>query len=116
LRSNLPKGGHSRGGVTTKIIALTPSRSLLCKPREGNGRNRQPDRLVAGAPTPQIATQSPAGQWDRPTICGLPCGKLLADRAFNANWLRKALAEAGIEAVIPPKSNRRLSAEIDRDT
>jgi transposase len=36
-------------------------------------------------------------------IDGLSCRQLLADRAFDANWVREALAEAGIEAVIPPK-------------
>ncbi len=35
-------------------------------------------------------------------IAGLACGKLLADRAFDANWLREVLIEAKIEAVIPP--------------
>ena len=49
-------------------------------------------------------------------IEGLTCGQLLADRAFDANWLRDTLAEAGIVAVIPPKSNRRFPAEFDRDT
>ncbi len=49
-------------------------------------------------------------------IEGLSCGTLLADRAFDANWLREALAEAGIDPVIPPKCNRRLPAEFDRDT
>ena len=49
-------------------------------------------------------------------IEGLSCGKLLADRAFDANWLREALADARIEAIIPPKSNRRFLAEFDRDT
>ena len=49
-------------------------------------------------------------------IEGLTCGQFLADRAFDANWLRDALNEAGIEPVIPPKSNRRLPAEFDRDT
>ena len=49
-------------------------------------------------------------------IAGLACGKLLADRAFDANWLREALTEAKIEAVIPPKSNRRFPAEFDRHT
>ena len=48
--------------------------------------------------------------------CKLFCGKLLAGRAFDAKWLREALAEARIEAVIPPKSNRRLAAEFDRET
>lgn len=49
-------------------------------------------------------------------IEGLSGGQLLADRAFDANWLRETLAEAGTEAVIPPKSNRRFPAEFDRDT
>ena len=49
-------------------------------------------------------------------IEGLACGKLLADRVFDANWLREALTEAKIEAVIPPKSNRRFPAEFDRHT
>jgi len=49
-------------------------------------------------------------------IEGLTCGQLLADRAFDANWVREALAEAGIEAVIPPKSNRRFPPDFDRDT
>ena len=49
-------------------------------------------------------------------IAGLACGKLLADRAFDANWLREALTDAKIEAVIPPKSNRRFPADFDRDT
>ena len=49
-------------------------------------------------------------------IEGLTCGQFLADRAFDANWLREALNDAGIKAVIPPKSNRRFPAEFDRDT
>ena len=39
---------------------------------------------------------------------GLTCGQFLADRAFDANWVREALSEAKIEPVIPPKSNRRF--------
>ena len=49
-------------------------------------------------------------------IDGLICGQFLADRAFDANWLRDALTEQGIEPVIPPKSNRLFPAEFDRDT
>jgi hypothetical protein len=49
-------------------------------------------------------------------IEGLTCGQFLADRAFDADWLRDTLAEKGIEPVIPPKSNRRFPAEFDRDT
>lgn len=47
---------------------------------------------------------------------GLACGQLLADRAFDANWVRDALTEKGIVPVIPPKSNRRFPAQFDRDT
>ena len=49
-------------------------------------------------------------------IDGLTCGQFLADRAFDANWLRDLLTDIGIEPVIPPKSNRRFPAEFDRDT
>ena len=41
-------------------------------------------------------------------IEGLTYGPLLADRAFDAKRVREALAGVGIEAVIPPKSSRRL--------
>jgi transposase len=44
-------------------------------------------------------------------IEGLSCGHLLADRAFDANWLRDALSAAKIKAVIPPKSNRLFPAD-----
>lgn len=47
---------------------------------------------------------------------GLTCGQLLADRAFDANWVREALTGAKIEAFIPPRSNRRFPADFDRDT
>ncbi|WP_245155781.1 transposase [Paracoccus ravus] len=40
----------------------------------------------------------------------------IADRAFDANWVRETLAGAGIEPVIPPKSNRRFPAAFDRET
>ncbi|MEM1149251.1 MAG: transposase [Pseudomonadota bacterium] len=49
-------------------------------------------------------------------IEGLACGQFLADRAFDANWVREALTEAKIEALIPPKSNRRFPADFDCDT
>lgn len=49
-------------------------------------------------------------------IEGLSCGQFLADRAFDANWVREALDAADIKAVIPAKSNRRFPADFDRDT
>lgn len=47
---------------------------------------------------------------------GLTCGQFLADRAFDADWVREALIEKKIVPVIPPKSNRRFPAEFDQDT
>ncbi|MCC5956237.1 MAG: transposase [Natronohydrobacter sp.] len=46
------------------------------------------------------------------------CGQLqlLADRAFDADWLRTALVKRSIAPVIPPKSNRRFPAEFDKET
>lgn len=49
-------------------------------------------------------------------IDGLSAGHLLADRAFDADWLRSDLLERGITPVIPPKSNRRFPAEFDKET
>jgi len=83
--------------VTTRIMALTDALGKLID-----------FRLLPGQAHDLRGTAA--------LTCGLSCGKLPADRAFDANWLRTALADAKIEAVIPPKSNRRFPAEIDRDT
>jgi transposase len=47
-------------------------------------------------------------------IEGLSCEMLLADRAFDANWLRASLQEMETTPVIPPKSNRKFPPEFDR--
>jgi transposase len=49
-------------------------------------------------------------------IRALSAGYLLADRAFDADWLRDDLSVRGITPIIPPKSNRRFPAEFDRET
>ena len=49
-------------------------------------------------------------------IRGLSAGHLLADRAFDADWLRNDLLDRGITAVILPKSNRKFPAEFDKET
>jgi len=41
---------------------------------------------------------------------------MLADRAFDADWLRSALDKQDITPVIPPKSNRRFPANFDKET
>ncbi len=49
-------------------------------------------------------------------IDGLAADHLLADRAFDADWLRSDLSEREIAPVIPPKSNRRFPAQFDKET
>ena len=39
-----------------------------------------------------------------PLIRGVPFGALLADKAFDANWLLEDLNARGASAVIPPKT------------
>lgn len=38
---------------------------------------------------------------------------LLADKAFDADWLLKELDDKGAKAVIPPKSNRKIQRDFD---
>ncbi len=49
-------------------------------------------------------------------IENLASGSLLADRAFDADWLRQALIDRKITPVIPPKSNRKFPATFDKET
>lgn len=48
-------------------------------------------------------------------IRSLSGGHLLADRAFDADWLRNALLDRDITPVIPPKSNRKFPADFDKE-
>jgi transposase len=45
-----------------------------------------------------------------PLIKGVSFDALLADKAFDADWLLQDLDERGATAVIPPKTNRKSSA------
>lgn len=42
-----------------------------------------------------------------------PTKELLADRGYDADWLRKALAERGIAACIPARAKRKNPAPHD---
>ena len=42
-----------------------------------------------------------------------PAERLIADKAYDANWLRQALAERGVEAVIPTTSSRKQPIPYD---
>lgn len=49
----------------------------------------------------------------RPLIDGVSFDALVADKAFDANWLRTDLAVHGVQVVIPPRKHRK--AQIDYD-
>lgn len=48
-----------------------------------------------------------------PLIDGVDFGALLADKAFDADWLLEELDSRGASAIIPPKSNRKLLRDYD---
>ena len=48
-----------------------------------------------------------------PLIDGLDFSALLADKAFDADWLREELDQRGCVAVIPPRSNRKVQFDYD---
>ena len=43
-----------------------------------------------------------------------PARELLGDKGYDAGWLRQALADRGIAACIPSKSNRRKPLPYDK--
>ena len=88
--------GKSRGGMTTKILALTDALGNLID-----------FKLMPGQAHGLVKT--------RELLAGVYCQSLLADKAFDADWLRDLLAERSIEAVIPPKSNRQNPASCDME-
>lgn len=90
--------GRSRGGRPTKIHALTDARGrprvLLLTPGNVN------DGTMAAA---LLAKAGP--------IC-----RLIADKAYDADALRRRLAERGAEALIPPTASRKTLIPHDRRT
>src|SRR5687768_139508 len=88
--------GRSRGGLTTKIVALVDALGNLV-------------RFVL------LPGQRHDGVGARPPIEGVAFGALLGDKAFDADWLRSDLDDRSAAAVIPPKTNRKGAINFDRD-
>src|SRR5919199_1584784 len=88
--------GRSRGGLTTKIVALVDALGTLVR-----------FVLLPGQHHDLVGV--------RPLIEGVAFGALLGDKAFDADWLRAELNDRGGAAVIPPKANRRAAISFDRD-
>jgi transposase len=81
--------GRSRGGLTAKIHALTDAAGLTVK--------------IVNTPSQAHNIQATAE-----LLTGIRNGQMvLADRAYDAEWLRAVAAHAGGWANIPPKRNRR---------
>ena len=48
-------------------------------------------------------------------IRGVSFDALLADKAFDADWLLQYLDQRGATAVIPPKANRKIQRDYDAE-
>lgn len=91
--------GVSRGGLSTKIMALVDrnGKTVQCLVVPGN-RSETPElfNLLEGIPLEYI-------------------NELLGDKAYDSDDIRDKLAEAGIIATIPPRSNRINPASYDKE-
>ena len=81
--------GRSRGGLTTKIHTLVnenglPLRFLLTS---GEAHDAPPARILLD----QIQ----------------PSQSVIADKAYDADWIRRLIWERGGEAVIPSRTRRK---------
>ena len=89
--------GRSRGGLTTKIHVLVNDVGLPLKVHL----------------TPGQAHDGPVADV---LLRGLQPGQaVLADKAYDANWIRELIWEQGAEAVIPSKSDRKIPIPFDRE-
>src|ERR1700712_3990855 len=88
--------GKSRGGWTTKIVALTDALGNLVR-----------FSLLPGQRHETIGVA--------PLIEGITFGALIADKAFDANWIIQEMDERGAAVVISQHPKRRKPREIDRD-
>jgi transposase len=93
--------GHSRGGLTSKIHVVVDAKGLPVRLGLTGGQVR--DNKLCAVLLNQLARHT----------------RLLADRVYDADWMRPLVAEQGAWANIPPKRNRRdpicFSAYLYRD-
>jgi transposase len=79
--------GRSRGGLTTKIVALVDALGTLARVV-----------LLPGQRHDSVGVE--------PLITGVEFDALIADKAFDIDWIRAELNERGAMAVSPPKTDR----------
>ena len=96
--------GRSRGGLTTKVLALTDASGNLLRfvllPR-GNAK-----RLPLGQRHGTVGVA--------PLIQDVKFDALIADKAFDANWIIDELDERGAKIVISQMPQRKAPLDIDR--
>jgi hypothetical protein len=88
--------GRSRGGLTTKIVALVDALGNLARFVLLPGQRHD----TVGVP---------------PLIEDVTFGALLGDKAFDVDWLRAELDARGAIAVIPPKATRKANLTYDHE-
>jgi len=86
--------GRSRGGLTTKIVALVDALGNLAR-----------FVLLPGQRHDSIGAA--------PLLDGIEIDALIGDKGFDNDWLRKELDERGAIAVIPPKADRKTAIACD---
>jgi transposase len=88
--------GKSKGGWTTKILALTDALGNLVR-----------FHLLPGQRYDTIGVA--------PLIEGIDFDAILADKAFDANWIIEEMNERGAQIVISQRPQRKHPIEIDRE-
>ena len=89
--------GRSRGGLSTKIHALTNQDGLPIR------YELTPGQAHDAPPCKRLLDRLQPGQ------------HVLADKAYDAHWIRAMIWEQGAIDVIPAKANRKLPAEFDAE-
>src|SRR5438309_2650240 len=88
--------GHSKGGLTTKILALTDALGSLVR-----------FVLLPGNRYDTVGVE--------PLIQDIEFEGLIADKAFDADWIIDELNERGAKIVISQRPGRRAPLAIDRE-
>ncbi|MEZ5896183.1 MAG: IS5 family transposase [Parvularculaceae bacterium] len=88
--------GKSKGGWTTKIVALTDALGNLVR-----------FELLPGNRYDTVGVA--------PLIDGVEFGALIADKAYDSNWIIEDMNERGAKIVISQRPQRRNPLEIDEE-
>ena len=88
--------GRSRGGLSTKIHMAVDASGMPVRFILTGGEK---------ADSPQAV----------PLLTGIKATHVIADKGYDANGVLGFIRSQGATAVIPPKSNRKLQREYDRE-